>query len=337
MSTPSPTSESSDSFVPSTDSAHGTPAPVFAAHEQPHLDFLSGDLPSRPILPGRLSVKGNTFSGKDDWFNLTDFLTTMNLQIRARQLSNDGQKILFVCGYLTGPAASWALPWLGKDPDNTTYTAFVDALTTHFLKKIDTHKILNALSRISEQRLGIESYNDYFDKLKNLLPPHFWSDQNAMYHYVRGLTNDTCRYVRLHKPTTLEEAQQAALEMVNIDDRSFAPNSAFIPDAEGDITMAAPILGYQSYPGYFPHPGFASQYSPTYPGFSGPQFPGTYAVRNTNFQSSNTGSPHPPTQRGGRGPIVTQDQCRTQNLCFYCKQPGHRISTCPVRPASSRR
>ncbi|EGZ16628.1 hypothetical protein PHYSODRAFT_460469, partial [Phytophthora sojae] len=35
----------------------------------------------------------------------------------------------------------------------------------------------------------------------------------------------------------------------------------------------------------------------------------------------------------GSSRFVSRDECLRSNLCFYCKEPGHRLATCPKRPA----
>ncbi|EGZ04670.1 hypothetical protein PHYSODRAFT_535906 [Phytophthora sojae] len=35
----------------------------------------------------------------------------------------------------------------------------------------------------------------------------------------------------------------------------------------------------------------------------------------------------------GSSRFVSHEECLRSNLCFYCKEPGHRLATCPKRPA----
>ncbi|EGZ29668.1 hypothetical protein PHYSODRAFT_390312, partial [Phytophthora sojae] len=35
----------------------------------------------------------------------------------------------------------------------------------------------------------------------------------------------------------------------------------------------------------------------------------------------------------GSSRFVSRDECLRSNLCFYCKETGHRLATCPKRPA----
>ncbi|KAE9271682.1 hypothetical protein PF001_g28270 [Phytophthora fragariae] len=35
----------------------------------------------------------------------------------------------------------------------------------------------------------------------------------------------------------------------------------------------------------------------------------------------------------GSSRFVSREECLRSNLCFYCKEPGHRLATCPKRPA----
>ena len=30
--------------------------------------------------------------------------------------------------------------------------------------------------------------------------------------------------------------------------------------------------------------------------------------------------------------VVSKEECFQRKLCFYCKQPGHRLAECPTRP-----
>ncbi|EGZ09271.1 hypothetical protein PHYSODRAFT_375314, partial [Phytophthora sojae] len=44
-------------------------------------------------------------------------------------------------------------------------------------------------------------------------------------------------------------------------------------------------------------------------------------------------SPHhveePTPMEIGSSRFVSREECLRSNLCFYCKEPGHRLATCP--------
>lgn len=135
------------------------------------------------------------FTGRRDWFRLPGFLTTMELQPRARPDLNDAQKVAFFCKYLDGPAAKWALNWFQQATEDSSYYSFVTGFRAHFLKKVDPHKILNLLGTISEAKSGIENYNDDFNTLWEMMQNGFWTEMAALSTYLRGLKPDTRRFV----------------------------------------------------------------------------------------------------------------------------------------------
>ncbi|CAL9737122.1 Retrotransposon Gag protein [Monosporozyma servazzii] len=277
-------------------------APASATHNS----AIPGTFPS-----SRASMK--KFSGRGDLLALPDFLYTMELQLMLKNDPTERQKIGFVLLHFEGPAAKWGSTWIKSSTSDTTYETFLAALQSHFAAQLDPHRLLNLFDRIAEETSGIERYNDQFNTLLSLMPQNFWTEDGIMATYTRRLTPTTQKLVYLSQPQSLQEAMDAAYNSIALNQRHFSTaDTRVLFDGDGDVIMAAAI-----------HPE----------SINAAQSHSAYSKPNSQYQSysNNNGRSNQNSYQSNVADAPNREQCLAQNLCFYCKRPGHSISKCRTR------
>lgn len=242
------------------------------------------------------------FRGKKDQHKLEGFMADMLLLIDMRDWPNDASKIVYFRQHLLSPAAQWAANYV-KDAggQNMVFDSFLKAFYDHFYHEPDVHKIFNAISQLSEEKLGIQSLNEKFRKYWSRLPADFMTEKAGIAMYLRLLKPQTCFSVQTVEIKTLKDAMNTAYKTTAISDRMFPE---FQLDHDGDTIIAA-----------------ASKIS---------------AGRNSS-ESYSRPSRGRNQKEMRKGTTQSKEDCVRLQLCFYCKKPGHRLSDCRARKASSNR
>ncbi|EGA84267.1 YIL082W-A-like protein, partial [Saccharomyces cerevisiae VL3] len=188
-------------------------------------------LPNFPIQPSL------TFRGRNDSHKLKNFISEIMLNMSMISWPNDASRIVYCRRHLLNPAAQWANDFVQEQGIlEITFDTFIQGLYQHFYKPPDINKIFNAITQLSEAKLGIERLNQRFRKIWDRMPPDFMTEKAAIMTYTRLLTKETYNIVRMHKPETLKDAMEEAYQTTALTERFFP---GFELDADGDTIIGA--------------------------------------------------------------------------------------------------
>lgn len=245
-----------------------------------------------------------SFDGTEkDNDKLDGFIRSMKSHTHFMVWKNEPARVIYIMRHLTGPAADWANQYIDEvGCEDLTYGEFVKKLRKRFYKKPDVHGIWNAISRMSEAKLGIRRLNEQFEECWRQFPKDYTLEQIKMDIYYRMLTPRTQSAVHLRQATTLEESMDAA------------------------FNMGLPALERQPWRTGTKQ-GDSKGSEDTSRGENG-------GSQNRKSKRNRSQDNHHSTKRAK---TPSKEDCVKQNLCFYCKKAGHRLSECKLREARPNR
>ena len=238
------------------------------------------------------------FRGSDEkHVQVQAWLFSLDCYFRAANIVSDRQKINFAVCLLQGHAAQWYRLQCVRAPEDEPFTTWDDlkaALEKQF-KPVNCEK--RARDRLAALK-QVTSVNRYIQEFTNVclqIPDLHSSEQ--YYRFLQGLKSNVRREVELQNPETFDEATRIA---ERIDSISFAHRSEL-------FRATAPRPAYSR-----PEPMELGQM--------------TVKPRRAPASSD------PPTRPAPRLTAEERRRLRDTNSCFYCRQPGHIMADCPVRP-----
>lgn len=236
------------------------------------------------------------------------WLFQVNLYFAVLSQASDKDKILFTAGYLTGPAATWwQLQCQGLPPGTlpasiTTWADFSNALKGQFTPVNQVRIARDQLANL-KQITTVKRYVNEFNTLSLKIPD--LSDVERIDRFLRGLKPKVRAEVELRSPTDFSAACSMA---ERVDTLCFPSHSA----------------------GYPPSNNFSSS---TYRS-SGPTPMELDTMKVRSSAMARTKAPSHFSPSAAPKPLTQEDRERLRkfNGCFYCRQPGHDIANCPIRP-----
>lgn len=249
------------------------------------------------------------FYGRDDVYELPDFLTALGIQFLTRGITDDNTKIAFLGQNLAGPAARRFVE-MGKTDrlDEMSYEEFTTKFINGYKTIQDPYSLVLKIRSI-KQTGDIQRYNDLFRRHTDMLPDGIWTERGKVIEYCFGLQSDIRRNVRLTDPKTLYDAMLAAVRAEDTDgypfvtnagkDTSYPPRRTQDPDAMEVVELRINRQrrvgnrdrGYSKYETQFSKETFRKKKDRQY--------------------------------------------CIENKLCFKCQKPGHTSRECRSKMASS--
>ena len=166
-----------------------------------------------------------------------------------------------------------------------------------------------------------EAFLRYARSLETPMP-----DLELREQFIHGLKRDVQQYIRQQQPDSFHEAQTAA----TLYDKTFyglfkksQSSSTAVPMELGSVSTSRRHVRINS---RSPSPGPSNRRSLT---------PRPTNRRSTTPQSSNR-SHSPAPARLNALTAEERQRCIDENLCFRCRKPGHRTSSCPKTRDSER-
>ena len=230
---------------------------------------------------------------------------------QANRFQEDHVKISYIITRLEGLAFAWIEPILLKNtlPENHRILTSID----HFLEAFnlafrDPHEKVRATNDLLELKQGRRSALAYWTEFATLLYKSSITKESARQIFERGL-NDNVKD-RLADKDYSVELDAFVQEVINLDYRLYSRRTE-----SGTHRRYPPAAPHVASPA--PHVA-----SPLPPGVAPMQVDGL----NVNDAPSEAAAIR-------RLPKQAQlERCRQENRCFYCKEVGHGIQECSVRP-----
>ena len=215
--------------------------------------------------------------------------------------STDGAKIAFIMSLLVDDALSWAIAAVENNSDfSTDYSQFKGEFRAVFDHPADGQ---DASSRLLTIRQGSRSVAQYTLQFRILAAESRWNDHALLSVYRKGLNDSIKDLIVRDTPTTLSELISLSLKMDTRLQERRADKAQRMPSRP-----ASHAVSHAS-------PSTATPPNPT-PVMLPPQTP---------FAGE-------PMEIGHSRISQEEREHRASNqLCFYCGQPGHYLRTCPTR------
>jgi hypothetical protein len=253
----------------------------------------------RPAQNGAKLAQPAPFRGSSDKRVLVqDWLFSLNCYFKAANIVSERERINYAVCLFQDHAAQWYRLQCLRAPDGEPYDSWddlQDALEKQFMPVNFEKRARDQLAAL-KQTTSVRRYVQEFTNLCLNVPDLHPSEQ--FHRFVQGLKANVRREVELQDPLTFEEATRIA---ERVDSISFAHCSessrAFAPR--------------RTYPSSRPEP---------------------MELDHLNVRGRRPSNAPPPPPPHTRLSAEDRRRLRDTNACFYCRQPGHLMANCPVRP-----
>lgn len=273
------------------------------AVEDPRVDALIARIAG---LEAQLQVANNSrkppkpqapeaFNG-DDKEDVDAWIFKVEQYFKMMEVNSDVKRMQYASTLLRGQAQLWyrlqCLRVEGDDAPFDSWAAFVTALRQQFTT-------INIIKRARDRLANLRQYRDVqryvfeFNSLCLKIPDITISEK--MDRFIRGLKPNIRKEIELREPETLEEAMSMAERVDNIHSATY-----FNPRLSSFRSNSRPVNNS-----------------------SGPT-PMDLGAMKTSDRRENKGP--------GRLTPEERERLRKIGGCFYCRQTGHTLDQCPLRP-----
>lgn len=218
--------------------------------------------------------------------------------------STDRIKVMYLGSFLRGPAASWFAPYVERNPPIlNNYRTFMILFRNTF----DHPDLMADASRkLRNLQQGNQPVSILATEFRRIAVDVDWTESalmDAFYNALLDRVKD--RLSEMDRPETLEKF---IIMAIRIDDRQFQR-------LQEKKALTTPVNPRNQLPRITQK---------------------TSGLETKDISSENNGSTSRTLDSTFRKPL-TQDQKnyrRTNNLCLYCGNGGHRLAQCPLKPIS---
>jgi Ty3 transposon capsid-like protein/Zinc knuckle len=165
--------------------------------------------------PPKIDAKNfPTFTGIIGKSNADKFIDGMERTFKAFGLQDEQRQVYYAVNQLRETASNW---WFAQRQQQGTtadvweatlsWAEFKDMLQRQF-KPTDFGQQLRDRLYSLRQNTSVDAYTNVFQDLVSQLPS--MSEDDRIYHYIRGLKTNTAAHVRAAQPTTLQHAIEKA-------------------------------------------------------------------------------------------------------------------------------
>jgi hypothetical protein len=243
--------------------------------------------------------KPSPYEGAIDAIACLNFIESQQEYFEIVELAQEAW-VKYTVLSLTGDAKAW---WRDSKLTQTTpWADFKKAFIDQFTPPDTENAALRELSQLKQKKLSVAEYTTKFRRLSRLIPD--LDRKSALFMYLAGLEPETSKQVRLHQPSTLDEAINKATII----------HSILYPTAPTAMPMT-PVTHAT-------------------PAATTPEPMDLDAMRVLlNNLASLTGAAT--TLANFRQPLHKlsdreREQLRRTGKCFRCRKPGHIASRCPL-------
>lgn len=152
------------------------------------------------------------YDGTSKYSELENWLTTVDLYLKAKNMHTSSKAVDYVATLLSGPAVTW---WRyhriavsqGMARQITYWDDFQEALLRHFRPE-DAERLAREKLQRCTQKTSVRDYNQKFQLLMVELPT--MDEKDRKFAYFTGLKHAVRLQVELHYPRTLNDAMELA-------------------------------------------------------------------------------------------------------------------------------
>jgi len=275
---------------------------------------------SAPLPAGCRAVPPANFAGgRRDSESIESWLFSVEQYFDLTGLPDGLRRVQYAGSLLRGPA----LVWFRTMCSTQGHLAFISTWVL-FCRELRANFCPTNLTKLARDRLAYlrqtgSSVRDYVRDFRAVcLEIPLLSADERLDRFTRGLKPHIRREVELREPTTFEEAVRLA-EKFDSAQRSVFPSSNSSSSSSSGGRALGPRRYEQSYNGPAPMDLNAIQRSPRH--------------QQGGLRSAPGRSPSPSRPRLGRGGLTPEEKAKltAEGRCFYCKETGHMLDSCPKR------
>ena len=258
-----------------------------------------------------------SFDGKDKDYQISDFLYKLENYFVLARISSDHECIAAACDRLYGPPLTWFRAMTAGAPHHLTWAEVKDAMLEEFTPPHASLDARDQLARLRMDEWKLRNYNTRFRTLCLKIPD--LSPSEKFDRYCRGLRVELLREIRLRNITTLEQAMSAA--------------EHYVSSMHSASSVAGSSKGKHQNKFVHSRP-FAS---------AGPEPMQLGAAPAVNHLSGAKPSPSELSRiqalQTSKSKLTDSDKALLGKFgyCFYCRQPGHIMQSCPVLPKNQQK
>lgn len=243
---------------------------------------------SRLKLPKPPETNGTSPSAINWCYKMETYLQAQNVDL------NLPNAVTYAASFLKDSALNWWLRYqqevaAGKRQAFANWAVFKQEFIDTFTPVKPDYDARHKLDRLNQTR-SVFDYASQFNKLMLELPK--MDEADRVHFFIRGLKPEVRMHVALHKPATLHDAVELAIQ--------------------ADSLLWSMHKG-RKLPSFAPRPNFTSQKQPT---DSGP----------TPMELGSMEQ-----EDGGQAELYITEGRRRPLRCYYCNRAGHRIADCRQR------